>query len=55
MSWPWRRRTVVPRYVDAVELGQWAQRYAYDKMLPFETRRPYLHMLDQLGRMEWHR
>lgn len=53
MSWPWRRKAAAPRYVDAVELLEWARRYAYDPMLPEATRRPYRHMLSKLARMEW--
>lgn len=55
MNWPWRRKAVAPRYVDAVKLLEWARRYAYDNMLPEHTRRPYRHMIDQIGRTEWHR
>lgn len=52
MRWPWRRQPA-PRYIDAVELMKWAQRYAFDDTLEEKQRRAYRHMLAQVGRMEW--
>lgn len=51
MSWPWRRKPA-PRFIDAVELIKWAERYAFDKTLEEKQRRAYKHMLTQVGRME---
>lgn len=54
MNWPWRRKARVPRYVDAPELMHWAQRYAAMEDLPEPVRRCYSHVIDEIGRMEWH-
>ena len=55
MNWPWRKKAPVPRYIDAVALLNWAQRYADMDDLPEPVRRCYRHMVTQVGRMEWQR